>query len=398
MTAGTSIPDAGHRDPVLVVARALHPPWNEGTRVVARSVGILAAERRGVHAISLTRPEFLVESDPELPVERVVARSAYGAVGDYRDLPAVARAVRRAVDEHRYAAAHIISLPLPLALLLRRSGIPVIVHATLGTHVYATRLDRARNAAARVFDRFVDAYACSSESILEELVLAGHDRRRLHVLAPPLDTTHFQKRDRATAREVLGLPADAFLVVYVGTVSPARFPAETIAGAVRRAAASVPGLHLEAFAPVRTHGYNVEWAQENVGRAAAAAGISARVRLEDLDAERKALAYSAADVVLLPFTGPVAVEPPLTLQEAAACEANLLVSPHANRSAIVTDTTGDIYDGSEEGLASALVEIADRSGAERVLRGRTARDEVTRRYGAEASAAALEQVWDAVGA
>ncbi len=387
------------RDPVLVVARALHPPWNEGTRVVARSVAMLAAERRGMHAISLTRPEFLVESDPELPVERVVARSAYGAVGDYRDLPAVARAVRGALAERRYAAAHVVSLPLPLAFLLRRAGVPTIVHATLGAHVYASRLDRARNAAARAFDRFVDAYACSSESILEELAAAGHDRGRLHVLAPPLDTAHFARRDRVSAREALGLPRDAFLVVYVGTVSPARFPAETIAAAVRGAAASIADLHLEAFAPVRTHGYNVEWAEDNVSRAADAAGISARVRLEDLDAERKALAYSAADVVLLPFTGPVAVEPPLTLQEAAACEASLLVSPHANRSRIVEPgVTGDVYDGSEDGLAGALVAIARRPAEERAAVGRAARDEVTRRYGAEASAQALEGLWSAVGA
>lgn len=386
------------RAPVLVVARALHPPWNEGTRVVARSVGILAARRRGVHAISLTRPEFLGETDPELPVEQVVARGAYGAFGDYRDLPAVARAVRRSLAARRYAACHIISLPLPLALVLKRSGVPVIVHATLGQHVYASRLDRARNAGARAFDRFIDAYACSSESILEELASAGHDRRRLHVLAPPLDTAHFRKRDRVDARAILGLPANAFLVVYVGTVSPARFPADTIADAIRSAAGSIADLHLEAFAPVRTHGYNVQWAHDNVERAAAATGISARVRLEDLDAERKALAYSAADVVLLPFTGPVAVEPPLTLQEAAACEANILVSPHANRSAIVGPGTGDAYDGSAADLAAALIRIARRPAEERAATGAAARSEVTRRYGAEASAAALERLWRAVGA
>ena len=356
---------------VLVVGRAIHPPWNEGARVIARSVAELAAERGPVRIISLTQPSFLeLAREHGLPdAVHVPARAADGLVGDYRALPAVLRALRATLREQRFAVAHVIGLPLALAPVLRHAGVRVVAHATLAGHVYQGRAERARHAAARLYDPWVDGYACASVAVRESLVAAGHSARRLHVVGPPVDERIFAPVERGAARRALDLPEDAFLVAYVGTVSPLRFPADDIADALVRAGAGVAGLRLEAFAPVGTHGYNVEWARDNVGAAAERTGAPMHVRLEDLSDERKALVYSAADVVLLPFSAPVAVEPPLTLLEALACGAAVLVAPNANRSAIVEHGhTGLAYDGATQ-LAERLVRAAGaRRGGSRCPR------------------------------
>ena len=254
---------------VLVVGRAIHPPWNEGARVIARSVAELAAERRPVRIVSLTQPSFagVADRDGLSGATHVPARGD-GVAGDYRALPAVLSAVRAALREQPFAVAHVIGLPLAVAPVLRRAGVRVIAHATLGGHVYQGRIDRLRDRAARAFDPWVDAYACASETVRQSLVASGHAPRRLHVLGPPVDETVYAPVDRAEARRALGVPEDAFLVAYIGTVSPLRFPGALVAGALVEAGRTIEGLRLEAFAPVGTHGYNVGWARDNVGLAA----------------------------------------------------------------------------------------------------------------------------------
>lgn len=385
---------------VLIVGRAIHPPWNEGARVIARSVAELAAEQRPVRIVSLTEPSFLgLAAESGLPnATHVPAPSAAGVVGDYRALPSVLRAIRAALRERQFAVAHVIGLPLAVSPVLRHAGVRVIAHATLAGHVYQGRIDRMRDAAARVFDPFVDAYACASEPVRASLAASGHAARRLHVLGPPVDEQVFTPIDRAGARRALELPPDAFLVAYIGTVSPMRFPADDVADALVRAGGSIPGLRLEAFAPVGTHGYNVAWARDNVGKAAERTGASLHVRLEDLTDARKALVYSAADVVLLPFTAPVAVEPPLTLLEALACGATALVAPNANRSGIVEQgVTGMTYDGPDE-LATRLLELHALGRAGRATLGAAGRELVVRTFGHAAATASLARIWSAVGA
>jgi D-inositol-3-phosphate glycosyltransferase len=212
-----------------------------------------------------------------------------------------------------------------------------------------------------------------------------------------VDEQVFAPVDRREARRALGLPADAFLIAYIGTVSPLRFPADEIADALVRARDRIRGLQLEAFAPVGTHGYNLEWARDNVGAAAERTGAPLRVRLEDLSDQRKALVYSAADVLLLPFAAPVAVEPPLTLLEGLSCGAAALVAPNANRSGIVEHgKTGMAYDGADS-LAERLVELAALGEPGRALLGAAGRARIVGTFGHTAAGASLERLWAAVG-
>ncbi len=388
----------------IVIGRGLHAPWNEGTRVIARNIG--TAVRDAGHEsqiISLSNSATFKAGDeaPHLVrhiPSRISARASLAAISDYRYLLRTARAIRMTETSSEPRVYHLVNLPLALALLVRKPRQRVVAHVTFSRQIYAPLIERMRaNMGWRIFGHWVDAYACTSEQIRRDLVRRGYDPRKLHVVPPPIDLQLFHDAGCSDARRRLGWDPAAFVVLYIGTVSPLRFPAPDVLKALHRAAPDIPGLALKVWAPVATHDYNIAWADDNVRRAAQGATIPVSVTLEDLTEERKVLLYSAADVVLLPFTAPVAVEPPLTLLEAMACQAAVAVAPAANRSNIVsTDVNGMLYDSSLE-LATCLKRLFDMGPLGRRALGRAARATIDHRYSFEATARAIEALWLAIG-
>jgi glycosyltransferase involved in cell wall biosynthesis len=122
-----------------------------------------------------------------------------------------------------------------------------------------------------------------------------------------------------------------------------------------------------------------------------------RVQLRDLDERQKVAAYSAADLVLLPFSAAVAVEPPLTLLEALACEAVVALAPHANRSQIVSDRVNGLCYETPEQLAAGLTWLHGLSAERRTALGQRARAHIVEHYSFAAAAQALRAVWRAIG-
>ena len=346
----------------LFLARALHAPWNEGTRVIGRDLAHVAGSLRPLRALSLTHEQYIGLPGDCPAIEHIATRRPYGARGDYAALRPITRAVEAILASEPVGVAHLVGLPLALAPWLRRRGIPVVAHVTLAQQCYRGTVERLRAAIGwRCFDRWVDAYACTSEVLRATLAAQGYPAAKLRVAPPPIDVGRFHRMDRAAARRALGLPEDAFLVVYIGTVSPLRFPAEQVLRALNLAAEQIPNLSLAVFAPVGTHPYNLTRAAGHVRRAVASSALPVAVEPRDLSEEQKIALYCAANVVLLPFSAPVAVEPPLTLLEAMACQATVAVAPAANRSQIVANRwNGIAY--SAPGGSGAAAGAAARAG------------------------------------
>jgi glycosyltransferase involved in cell wall biosynthesis len=383
-------------DGVLVLGRAVHPPWNEGTRVIAGDVAHLASGRRDVRTLSLTEPDFMDEVDERIDVEHLSAPGG-GRLSEYSGLPRMASRVRLAAATGGFGVAHLVGVPLALAPLLRRMGVKVVVHVTLSRHAYQGRIDRLRAlAAARAYGRFVDAWACAADPIRDDLLEAGYPAERLFVVPPGIDLELFRAVDRSAARRAVGLPESPFNLLYMGTVSPLRFPAPLIAEALADAVSDVPGLSLSVIAPVRSHGYNVTWIDENVRSGLNGVDVPATIELRDVDHADKPNVYCAADAVLVPFAAPVAVEPPLTLLEAMACEATVIAAPHANRSRVIDNGRNGFIFEDARGLADAIRDAASR-GRNGAGLGLSARSTVSNRFSAAATLAALDDLWEAIG-
>jgi len=388
----------------IIIGRGLHAPWNEGTRVIARNIG--AAVRNAGHEsqiISLSNSATFKAADEtpnlvrHIPA-RISSRASLAAISDYRYLLRTARAIRMTETSCEPRVYHLVNLPLALALFIRKPRQRVVAHVTFSRQIYSPIIERMRAEMGwRIFGRWVDAYACTSEQIRRDLARRGYDPRKLHVVPPPTDLQLFRDAGCSDARRRLGWDPAAFVVLYIGTVSPLRFPAPDVLKALHLAAPDIPGLALKVFAPVATHDYNIAWVDDNVRRAAQGATIPVSVNLEDLTEEGKVMLYSAADVVLLPFTAPVAVEPPLTLLEAMACQAAVAVAPSANRSHVVSNgVNGALYNSSLE-LAACLKRLLDMGPSGREALGRAARATIDHRYSFEATARAIEAMWLAIG-
>lgn len=381
----------------LVLGRGIHGPWNEGGRVITRNLIQVIGQMRPVHALSLTQDRFREQAAQESYVSHLYNHLEYGAKSDYLAVPHVSNYVKKLVQDHQVDVAHLINVSLALAPILHNQGVKVVTHVVLTRQMYQGAVERARAILGwRVFDPWISAYACNCEQIRDSLLAQGYPEHKLHLVPPPTDTILFKPMDRAAARRQLGLPEDAFIVVYIGTISPLRFPAGEIVQALQKAAPHIPNLRLEIFAPVATHGYNIEWAKEHT-RHAEESAIPLTTNLRDLSEAEKVVVYNAADVVLLPFTAPVAVEPPLTMLEAMACQAIVAAAPFANRSEITKNyINGTTYETPDQ-LAERLVTVAQLSQQERTRLAYQARQDMLQFYSFAAAAEATRHLWQAIG-
>ena len=119
-------------------------------------------------------------------------------------------------------------------------------------------------------------------------------------------------------------------------------------------------------------------------------------RSRALTDNEKAAWFQAADAVLVPFTAPVAVEPPLTLLEAMACGTAVVVTPHGNQSQLVENgQNGMLYETPAE-LSARLRDVFSPDPAAMAGLRAAARATIVQRHSLAAATAAATQVWAAV--
>ncbi len=383
---------------VLLLGRALHAPWNEGTRVIARNLAAVAGLLRPVQVMSLTRREFDKgnEDRSEMPVRHIYTGANYGAVGDYANLGRVIEQTRRVLSTNRVAIAHLIGTPLALAPWLHYRGIRVVNHITLCEQVYMGHVERMRAQLGwQIYDRWIDMYAVSSPALVGPVLSRGINPAKVCVVPAPVDTGIYSPDNREQTRRSLGIGMEDLAVVYVGTLSPMRFPVETIRKGLERASwRARRKVRFFAFAPNATHSYNRSWSEEVRQALADIPDVEVNVTLGDLSDTDKARWFRAADAVLVPFTAPVAIEPPLTMLEAMASGAVVTATPFANRSESITrGVNGYIYSTGEE-LEDTLVHVLRHTNSAHLKEmKRQARETIVRQYGFATVAASVANVW-----
>jgi glycosyltransferase involved in cell wall biosynthesis len=382
----------------VIAGRALHPPWNEGTRVIARNLVRGTSTVRRVQVVSLTQADFRNASTEEPAVRHVYSGVGYGMRGDYLGMRGILRQVDQVRRTMPVGVVHLLNLPLALAPWLRRRGIRVIAHITLAQQAYLSPAERWRAVLGwRLFDPWVASYALSSPALTAPLRARGLPAAKLRVIPASIDTDLYQPAAPATIRPQLGVHPTERLVVYIGTLSPLRFPAPLIREALAQTAVgNAAPIRFLAFAPHATHSYNQTWSAAVDQQLKDIAGVSTQVVLGDLTDSEKAAWFQAADAVLVPFTAPVAVEPPLTLLEAMACGTAVVVTPHGNQSELVENgQNGMLYETPAE-LSAHLRDVFSSGPAAMAGLRAAARATIVQRHSLAAATAAATQVWAAV--
>ncbi len=381
----------------LVLGRALHQPWNEGTRVIGRDTAHMMKSLRPVQVVSLTQEQFRHMNDEALDVHHVYTHMAQNVLGDNLALSMLMREVHQLIHVVPTGVAHFIGAPLGLAPFLHHEGIRVVQHVLLVEQAYQNAVERLRGMLGwRLHRHWIDAYACAAAPVRDVLLQRGLPPEKVHVVPPATDTRLFSRTSRSEARARLGWSPESFMVVYIGTVSPLRFPGKLIMRALNLARQTIPELELAIFAPLMTHAYNQEWVESNVLRSAMGTQVPIDLRLVDMSEEEKRLVYSAADVMLFPFMAPVAVEPPLTLLEAMACGSIVAAAPYANKSAIVTHAQNGWLFNNQQSLVQAVQHTAEMPNPQRKAMGQAARATIIDGYSRTAAERAIQQLWNTI--
>jgi len=396
---------ATFRSTALIVGRALHAPWNEGTRVINRNFAQAARTLRPVRVVSLTQLTFK-DGDgtagrpaAALPIQHVYNRGGYGLNGVYLGLPTLLQSLKMAGDgAARVGVAHLFGMPLSLAPWFQRQQIHVIDHIMVRPLRLRDRM--LVRASIGVWGRWVEAFAVSSQTLVPLLKAWGVPESKLFVLPAAVDGTTFRPGDKAAARQELGLSGGEQLVVYIGRLSARRFPARIVREALQTAGlASSRPLHFVAVTPSQTFdgspnsaSYLEQCAQVVGEDLRKIPNVAVDVRMANLEDREKLAWVRAADAVLLPFVAPEAVEPPITLLEAMASGATIIASPAANRSGLVKSGVNGFMFRSADELANMLTQVVIGAAGGSAM-GAAARQTVLASHSFQAVATATARLW-----
>lgn len=385
----------------FVLGRALHAPWNEGIRVINRDFARAASAVRAVSTISLTHEDFRQQTDEPDGIAHVYTRAGYGLAGVYGGLPGLYRRARAMLATQPIGVAHLFGLSLALAPWFRWRKVRVV------SHVMATAVEKKYGildlVSRRILDRWIDAYAVTSPALLPSLRGHGVSEAKIVVLPTAVDTAVYCPGDRAAARQKLGVQPTDRIILYIGKLSPQRFPVPFVRDALlmagERLGAPMRVFVFGAGAALDGSKYTAEYTQRNSDAVAhALQGIphaDIQVACTNLNAEEKVCWLQAADVMLLPFLAAESVEPPLTLLEAMACGAVPLVTPVANRSALVESGRNGFVCTTSQELAAALASVfGTRAEGTLPAMQEAARATILQRHSMAAAAQAAMRLWD----
>jgi glycosyltransferase involved in cell wall biosynthesis len=254
-------------------------PWRLGS-LPGRVNGQSLAHRETIDGLAVTHPQFL--AIPGLP--SLNATSIGLALARYL-------APRRGrVDVLLACYAYpdgVAGVALGKAL-----GLPVVVKCH-GSDLNRVPGDFAARFQLRTWLPRASRVVCVSQRLSDEAERLGVDRDRLRVVYNGVDRRKFAPRERAEVRRKLGLPLDAELVVYVGTLAEHMGTRELL-HAIPRLQAARPGV-ITAFVGDGPLASEVTQAAEHGSPAAGRVIAVGRVRHDEVPEW-----MAAADLLCLP--------------------------------------------------------------------------------------------------
>ncbi|MGN6090671.1 MAG: D-inositol-3-phosphate glycosyltransferase [Actinomycetales bacterium] len=284
-------------------------------------------------------------------------------------------------------------------LAAERWGVPLVhtMHTMARVKNTALAADDAPEPDARVIGETqvveaADRLVANTDEEARQLVdLYGADPSRVVTVSPGVDLSTFQPRGTAAARELLGLPNDALVLLFVGRIQPLKAP-DVLVRAAAELVARDPSLRSRLVVAVIGGPSGRGLAEpESLSRLAHQRGVADLVRFEPpVPRSELPLWYSAADATVVPSHnesfGLVALE-------SQACGTPVVATRVGGLPTAVSDgVSGLLVDGHDPARwADALAGIVgDTALRQRLARGARRHAE---RFGWAATAAAMVDVY-----
>ena len=230
-------------------------------------------------------------------------------------------------------------------------SVPLVVtaHSLFGEHEDET-IQRVMAPNLRAADRVIAV----SEHIADQAVQLGVERGRIRVIRSGVDTQRFRPRDRALARQRLGLAGEARVVLFVGNLEP-RKQVDVLLHATGRLRSRVPDVLVFIVGTGASAGALDQTSR--LVRLTAELGLEECVRFVGRLGEEDLLAaYAAADVFALPSSSEAQG---IAALEAMACGLAVVASRVGGLIGTIADgETGCLVaSGDPDGLADALADL-----------------------------------------
>ena len=358
---------------VCFVGRDVHPPWISGEPALTRAlINCLQSNQDKLHLSLITTVEnsdhrdtkgftdfikrlddcILMQSTRNYYVSSIVLWAGLTKLTERRNIDII----------------HMISVcPFIFVPLSRFTGgahrSKFVRHILMPYFRSEGSLRYVINPISRAFySKFIDDVIVTSPLIkkwLTKLNILGKNKR-ISVIPPPVDCEFFKP---LMSRQKTGFfPQNCdFKILYMGPISPTRFPVVTMLETVKILKKN--GLNVNLLVLARGTEFDYLWAN-TINKMAMKMGLNENVTacVKALSEEEKLDYYYLADIVIFPWTQSFvgAVEPPLTLLEAMSCGKIVVASKvesmtqivQHNKNGILVDTVSP--DKLIEGIMHAL--------------------------------------------
>lgn len=314
---------------------------------------------------------------------------------DVRTIEGLGRSPRAMADGRAFAALlremrsfrpHIVHTHTAKAGLLGRAaaracGIPTVhtFHGHLLTGYFRPSTTRAITTVERAQARSTAKLLAVGAQVRDELLAAGIGRPDQYAVVPP-GVSLPDPPLRSLARELLGIPADASVLSFVGRLEPVKRP-DRMLDVLRRLTAS--GLQVTVL---------VSGSGSLRGSVEAAAAGDPNVRFLGWRPDVEVV-HAASDLALLTSDNEGM---PVSLIEAAFCGVPAVATDVGSvREVVVDGSTGRVVPADPAALVGAVEQLLSDPTA-RASAGEAARERARRRFSTERLVADVERVYDEV--
>ena len=284
-----------------------------------------------------------------------------------------------------------------IAHKLMRVKKPLLLHFYHSPYVLTDDVFLIRNIALRtgLYGRALDNHALTTNLSCSKFLIKklGADPERVHYVPYPVNTNTFKPlNDKESLREKHGLPSDHPIVVYVGSLDPAR-GISTLIRSFHNVLSRFPKALLYISHPhhktEETYESRLHGLIQNLKLQKNVLIVGPSPHVEEI--------YNLADVVVLPFRRPYWVDPPLVLLEAMSTGAAVITTSIGSIGDIIRDHENAVLTKPENPLilASDITELLENPRKSCKI-GERARKTIIQNYSYEIVGERLSKIYDLI--
>jgi len=311
------------KEEYYIVSSGMSPPWNEGHKVLARNYTNLLSRMYGnsFKVISVPAVAELLPKNFNFQYLRTFSQSLHNT------LKLCGEVISNVREKH--SIIHLMnvnySVAVPMIKVLKQCRIIVYI-PQVETDYFSQWLLRLNLRITRFYSTFADVILATSPIIRDKLLTLGV--ASIHI-PPPINTEFFKPIDKKLALKIFGnvqLDESDVILLYIGNLTPTRFPHHYIFSSLSKLAKSNLPFKLLIFAPKFQINYD---RYEKLSRSIKQFKLEKHVLLfiRNLSEKEKLALYNISDVFLFPALTSQGIDPPLTILEAMSCGKVVFATP-----------------------------------------------------------------------